>query len=148
MTQLSEHFTLEEMTRSDSAIRMCIDQTPSPEVLENLKATAQHMELVRMVLGVPIHVNSAYRSNALNKAIGGASNSAHLTGFAVDFTAPAYGTPQAIAKRLSESGSINFDQCIYEGTWVHISFAPEMRRQVLTAHFAPGRPAIYSIGVA
>jgi hypothetical protein len=81
----------------------------------------------------------------LNKAVGGAFNSAHLSGYAVDFVCPDFGTPQKIAKHLADNLE-SFDQIIFEGTWVHISFAPAERKQLLTAHFGGGRTT-YTEGV-
>ena len=103
------------------------------------------MERVRELLGnVAIKVNSAYRSPAVNKAVGGSKTSAHTLGYAVDFTA--YGhTPLTIANTLAKS-DLKFDQLIYEGTWVHISFDPKMRREVLTAKFKDGK-ATYLKGI-
>ena len=90
------------------------------------------MEMIRALLGKPINIHSGYRCEALNKAVGGVSNSAHLTGYAVDFTCPEYGSPYKVARDLAGSPSVSFDQLICEGTWVHISFDPKMRRELLT----------------
>src|SRR5437764_10687530 len=109
---LTPHFTVEELVRGDTATRLCIDQSPSVDVMRNLRTTAQELEIVRTLLGHPIHVNSGYRSLKLNTAVGGAPNSAHLTGRAVDFTCPEFGTPQAIVKFLSERPEVDFDQLI------------------------------------
>lgn len=129
---LSENFTLEEATFSDTAVRLGIDNQPSPEQLENMKVAAQGMEAIRKVLGKPIRVNSWLRLPELNKAIGGALKSSHMDGWAIDFTCPAFGDPYAVAKALKDS-EIQFDQVIHEyGRWVHASFAPEMRNQFLT----------------
>ena len=130
--QLSEHFTLEEATFSDTAVRLDINNQPSPEQLENMKVTANGMEAIRKLLGKPIKVNSWLRLPALNQAIGGAAKSSHMDGWAIDFTCPSYGDPYTVAKALKES-NIQLDQCIHEfGRWVHVSFAPEMRGQKLT----------------
>lgn len=143
MTNLSEHFTLEELTASEAAERLSIDNTPSDNIKKILKETAANMELVREVLGEePIHINSGYRSPTLNRFIGGSSTSAHKTGYAVDFKCPGFGTPEQITRCIQLSG-IKYDQLIYEGSWVHISFAPEMRQQTLTATFNKGK-ASYS----
>lgn len=128
---LSEHFDLAEFTTSQTASRKGIANVPPPEVIEHLKQTAAHLELVRALLGKPMSISSGYRSPALNKAIGGVPLSAHTLGWAADFICPAYGSPLAICKALAAS-SIKFDQIIEEGTWVHISFDPRMRGIVLT----------------
>lgn len=143
---LSPHFTLAELTISDVAARRGIDNTPPATVLANLRYTAQGLELVREVLGCPVIVNSGYRSPAVNRAVGGSAMSAHCDGFAADIIAPLAGAPLEVARKLRDSG-IAFDQLIHEGTWVHLSFAPRMRRQVLTAHFNGG-PATYTAGLA
>lgn len=129
--QLSPNFSLEEFTVSQTASRLSIDNTPPPAVLERLKTTASRMELVRAFLGKPILVSSGYRSPPLNKAVHGAANSAHVQGWAVDFICPGYGTPLVVCRALARSGQ-EFDQVIEEGTWVHISFDPQMRGEVLT----------------
>ncbi len=68
-----------------------------------------------------------------------------MSGFAADFVCPSFGSPLEIVKAIAVS-NINFDQCIQEGTWVHISFDPAMRREVLTANFHQGE-AYYTEGV-
>lgn len=127
--KLTPHFTLEELTITNKPF----DNTPSKEVLEVLRTTAFYMEQVRELIGnVTIKVTSGYRSPEVNKAVGGSKTSAHLYGYAVDFIASG-NTPYTIANVLAK-GDLKFDQLIYEGTWVHISFDPKMRREVLTAH--------------
>ena len=137
MTKLSEHFTLEELTFSATAQRKQIDNKPPAEVLDNMKRLAAGLEEVRAALGnKPMRINSGYRSPKLNRAVGGARLSAHMAGYAADFVCPDFGSPLKIVKALAATG-IQFDKLIQEGTWVHISFAPEARRQLLTAHFGP-----------
>lgn len=141
MDKLTDHFSLEEMTASETAARRGIDNTPSPAIIKNLTRTAQLLERVRVLLGSkPILVSSGYRSPALNAAVGGSKTSAHMQGLAADFICPGFGTPLAICKRLDSLG-VEFDQLIQEGTWVHIGLAAEgikPRRQVLTAKFSSG----------
>jgi zinc D-Ala-D-Ala carboxypeptidase len=141
---LSPHFTLEELTFSSTAVRLGIDNTPSEEIVAHLKVAAEGMEQVRAMLGSAVHVDSGYRCDILNAAVRGSKTSAHVLGYAVDFTCPAFGTPLEIV-HLIEKSTIAFDQCIQEGAWVHISFDPQMRRQVLTAHFDNGK-ATYTQG--
>lgn len=132
---LSEHFTLEELVFSSTAARLGINNSANGDIITALTIAAIGMEQVRSLLGNnPIHVDSGYRCPALNKAVGGASNSAHMQGYAVDFFCAEFGTPIDIITAIMAS-AIAFDQLIQEGTWVHISFAPTMRHQVLTAHF-------------
>ena len=146
MTKLSEHFTLEELTFSATAQRKQIDNKPPAEVLENMKRLAAGLEEVRAALGnKPMRINSGYRSPKLNRAVSGARLSAHMAGYAADFVCPDFGSPLKIVKALAATG-IQFDKLIQEGTWVHISFAPEARRQLLTAHFGPNGTS-YTAGV-
>jgi len=111
-----------------------------------LLRSAFGMEGVRTLLGAPIIISSGYRSPEVNKAVGGAKNSQHTKGEAVDFICPGYGSPLKICKAIAASG-IKFDQLIQEGTWVHISFSDANRREVLTADFSKGK-ATYTKGLA
>ena len=135
--KLTEHFTLEELTFSPTAERQKINNTPSLEAVAHMTTLAEGLEKVRALLGGPIRISSGYRSPELNSVIRGAKNSAHMDGYAVDFVCPSFGNPKDVVRAIAAS-AIEFDQCIYEGTWVHISFDPDMRRQVLTAHFGQG----------
>lgn len=128
---LSPHFSLEEFTISITAENEGIDNTPSPAMLSTLRETAQQMERVRAALGFPIVVTSAYRCTTLNRVVGGAPNSAHRTGHAVDFVCPKFGTTFDVATTIKAS-KIEFDQLILEYGWVHISFDPRLRGQCLT----------------
>lgn len=128
---LSAHFSLDELTASDTAARAGIDNTPPADVLDALRHTATGLEAVRVLLGAPLHVSSGYRSPALNKQVGGQPSSQHCKGEAADFTAPQFGTPEQIVARLVASG-LAYDQVILEfGRWVHISFGGKQRRQAL-----------------
>lgn len=128
MTQLSSHFTLAELTVTTTGL----PNNPDPLQLARLFATATSMEQVRKLLGHPITVNSGFRSAAVNKRVGGSPTSAHAQGFAVDFVCPAFGDPMAICRAIAASG-IKFDQLIMEhNRWVHLSFDPRMRGQVLS----------------
>jgi len=146
MHQLTEHFSLEEMTQSSTAERLQIDNTPPLEVVACLTRCAMGLERVRALLQQPMHIDSGYRSPALNAHVGGSSKSAHMTGFAADFKCPNFGTPLEVAKAIERS-DIPFDQLICEGTWVHIAFDPAMRHQVLTARFHAGQPTTYTNGL-
>jgi zinc D-Ala-D-Ala carboxypeptidase len=134
------HFTLAEFLRSQVATRRGIDNRPGIAASNNLPALMRFMERVRRALGNnPIQITSGYRSPALNAAVGGAANSAHILGCAADFVCPDYGSPYQICRDLQQL--VGFDQLIMEGDWVHISIpdagrAP--RHQVLIARFANG----------
>lgn len=135
---LSPHFTLEELI---STQHREIDNTPPPDVVENLKKTAMLLEAVRLRLGQPITVSSGYRCPALNKAVGGQPNSQHLTGQAVDFICPGFGSPTTVASALQDCREVLYDQLILEfGRWVHISWAPSPRRQGLIIDATGTRP--------
>jgi len=137
---LSNNFTLEQLTASGVALRKGIPNVPSADNIENLKVLAQTLERVLELLGVPIHIDSAYRSIRVNLAVGGSAHSAHIDGYACDFTAPSFGSPVDVCKAIAGS-DISFDQLIQEGTWTHLSVDPRMRGEVLTAHFLNGKVA-------
>lgn len=145
MNYLSPHFSYEEMTVSQTATRYGIDNTPSPVTLGHLRETCRQLETVRSLLGHPLHISSGYRSQKLNARIGGAPTSAHCSGYAVDFICPQFGSPLEVCKAI-ERAQIKFDQCIEEGAWCHLSFAPTFRQQFLTAKFTDGT-ATYTGGI-
>ena len=123
-TQLSPHFTLEELTTTNTGL----DNTPNADEKARLQLLATFLEKVRAVLGnKSMSVNSAFRSAAVNNAVGGVSNSAHRLGYACDFVCPSFGTPLDVCRALDAAGTagtIVFDQLIQEGTWTHISRDP------------------------
>ncbi len=130
-----KEFTLEEMTVSQTAARIGLDNKPTGKTLENLRKTANLMVEVRKLLGdKPVIVSSGYRSPALNKVVGGSNSSAHTLGWAVDFICPGFGTPLQIAERIKMAPIFKkVDQLIHEyDSWVHISFDPRARKQTLT----------------
>lgn len=143
MTQLSEHFSLAEMTVSANAVRLGISNAPPPDILVRLKIVAAQMERVRERLGGnAIQISSGYRSPAVNRMAGGAKTSAHLEGWALDFVCPSYGSPLEVAQRIQRS-AMTFDQLIHEyGRWVHISFDPRRRGQCLTIDRAGQRDGL------
>lgn len=133
--RLSEHFTLEEMTRSQLAARHGIDNTPNDMQLENLKTLAKGMELVRTKLdSLPIIISSGFRCEDLNDLLGSKRTSAHIAGLACDFTCDRYSHVGRVFEVLAES-SIPYQQLIYEySSWIHVAFPPEgeePRRQTL-----------------
>ncbi|WP_321941624.1 D-Ala-D-Ala carboxypeptidase family metallohydrolase [Paraburkholderia tropica] len=151
MEMLSAHFSLEEFTASQTASRLGLANTPDATELANLRRLANALENVRTLLGgKPILISSAFRSAAVNKAVGGVPNSSHALGLAADFISPASGTPLQICDVISRASSIPFDQLIYEGTWVHYAIPVKDndsgKREVLTAHFGNG-PTKYSRGL-
>ena len=130
--KLTNHFTLAEATVSSTADRLGISNEPDSADLATIHRTAIRMERVREILGNrPITVNSWYRNEKVNKAVGGVPNSQHRTGEAVDFTVTGLTVPQAIQILLDHAAELQFDQLIKEPSWVHISF--------LTSHEASKR---------
>jgi hypothetical protein len=149
--QLSEHLTLEEVTNSDTAKRLGIDNSPTPEHLANLKLLAAHIfEPIRMRFGHPIFVSSGYRSKALNAATPGSSiTSQHCSGEALDLDQDSM--PFGITNKMVFDfirQNLQFDQLIWEyGTdsapdWVHVSWEStgKQRKQILRGTRVNGKP--------
>ena len=139
MVRLSTNFTLQEFTKSQTALRQGIDNTPSDEHLTNAKSLFENIvQPVRNNFGVTV-INSGYRGPDLNYAIGGSNTSQHTRGQAVDIECP--GIPNYnVAKWIEEN--LEFDQLILEfytpgipdSGWVHVSYKSEDNRKgVLTA---------------
>jgi len=122
---MSEHFALEEFLASDTARAQGIENLPSWDTVDNLNRLAVTLELVRDMLGgVPVLVSSGFRCAALNAAVGGVADSAHLAGLAVDFTAPDFGSVADICKKLQPHLiALEVDQLINEGGWVHLGLS-------------------------
>ena len=144
---MTEHFSLVELTASQEATRHGINNKPNEKVVENLRMLAALLEQVRELLGGgAIRISSGYRSLMLNRHIGSNDTSAHVRGYAADFTCPSFGTPIEVAKEIAGS-NLKFDQLICEGNaWRHISCDPQNRRQVLTARFEHGH-TYYTTGI-
>ena len=151
--QLSEHFNLKEFTKSETAIRKRIDNTPNSVHATNLKAVCEKiLEPVRNHFGKPVRINSGYRGPALNAAVGGSSKSQHCTGEAVDFEIDGLANPE-LAKWVA--ANCEFDQIILEfydpkegpnSGWVHASYsAGKNRKQKLTAVTENGK-TVYKPG--
>lgn len=144
--QLTEHFTLDEFTRSITASRLKIDNSVPDELMPNVKLTAIKLELVRKALGKPIIITSGYRCLALNARVGGVSTSAHTKGLAVDFKS-SFGTPKEICQRLIDAGA-QFDKLIQEhNQWVHIGFSPSNNRQIVLTAAKQGGKTLYIKGL-
>lgn len=124
---LSPHFSLDELTHSETAQRRNINNTPSVEVLANLTRLAKVLEVIRIRLGYnPLIIHSGYRSPELNAAIGGTPTSAHCHGLAADFVCPGYGSPYGVAKAISETPDLMslLQQLIHEWSWIHVAIPP------------------------
>lgn len=166
--KLTDHFSLEELSHSSTAVRMGIDNTPPEQVVGNLRVLAAGLEQIRKVTGDHgLRIHDAYRCEALERILCAKDYAAwckihvneqsdaswatyfaakaHPQGFAADFTCDAFGNPLELVRVIRASG-IKFDKAISEGTWVHVSFAPTLRGVVMTAAFdATGTPH-YSVG--
>jgi len=144
--QLSEHFSLAEFTRSETATKHGLDNKPTAAHLANLKKTAAGFEKIRAILGnEPIKITSGYRNPAVNAKVGGTPTSAHPQGFAGDFTHPKL-SPLECARRIRDS-DLMFDQLILEtgrGV-VHIGFGPKSRRQVGEQKGGPGTKIVFKL---
>ncbi|MGA8541529.1 MAG: D-Ala-D-Ala carboxypeptidase family metallohydrolase [Terriglobales bacterium] len=140
--KLSEHFTLEEFTFSETAARLGINNIPTATVIANLGLLAAVMEQIRTLLGDrPIVVHSGYRSTQVNQRVGGTATSAHCSGLACDFVCPEFGAPYEVALSIMKS-EIEYDQLILEYGWVHVGLAHEgvsCRHEILTKR-SPGAP--------
>ncbi|MFJ7009266.1 D-Ala-D-Ala carboxypeptidase family metallohydrolase [Pseudomonas putida] len=135
---ITPHFTFDEMTVSQLAARDGFDNNPPPEARANLQLLCGALEQVRALFGAPIIVSSGFRSEKVNRLIGGATNSQHVQGLAADFTVIEV-SPRETVRRISES-AVPFDQLILEfDRWVHLSVARGTpRRQVLTMRKGSG----------
>jgi len=147
--KLSKNLTLAEVSKSSTATRLGIDNTPNGEHLDNMIFTAQIIfQPIRDHFGKPIHISSGYRSEALNKSIGGSANSQHCKGEALDIDNDATNNPSN--KEIFEFIQFNleFDQLINEfpdadgnPAWVHVSVKKngQNRGQILKAIKENGR---------
>jgi zinc D-Ala-D-Ala carboxypeptidase len=123
---LSEHFSYAEMIYSQTASRMGLSNEPDSVSYENLKKLCEVLEQVRMLCGSnPVTITSGYRSPEVNKACGGSTTSAHMSGLAADFIIPGYGDPLSICQMLEQYlAALNVDQLIWEySDWVHLAIA-------------------------
>jgi zinc D-Ala-D-Ala carboxypeptidase len=141
--RLSPHFTLAEMTVSQTAERRGLDNTPNATAIANLTRLAGLLEQVRAVIGKPIIITSGYRSPEVNLAIGSTNRSQHPLGCAADFKVHGM-TPRQVIEACIEA-DIPYHQIIEEfGSWVHISVpntaSEAPRKQALTIDRSGTRP--------
>ena len=138
--KLSKYFTLEEMTKSTTAIRLGIDNTPNDTQIKNLRALCENvLDPVREHYNLPIRINSGFRSSKLNQKVGGSKTSDHCSGFAADIEIA--GVPNhELADYISRN--LKFTQLILEfytpgvpdSGWVHVSYNPKnLKCEELTA---------------
>jgi len=141
--QLTNNFTLEELTKSETALRQNIDNTPTEDIVTNLRTLAEKvLQPVREHYGKGVKVNSGFRSMAVNAAVGGvqgAKPSDHTRGLAADIEIP--GLPNAELAQWIEA-NLEYTQLILEfytqgipdSGWVHVSYDPaNLKKQSLTA---------------
>ena len=152
--KISTHLNLAEVTRSDSAKRHGIDNTPTAEHLENFKLLAEKVfEPIRLHFKEPIFISSGYRSKALNDFIGGSASSQHCKGQAIDIDVD--GSKGGVTNKMVFDfikDRLDFDQLIWEfGTdanpdWVHVSYAKTgNRKQKLKAVRVGGKTVYQTI---
>jgi hypothetical protein len=149
MKKISQHISYKEATRSVTAMRLGIDNTPNEYQLQNMELIAEKIfEPLREKAGGPIKINSFMRVEKLNQAIGGSSRSQHCQGRAIDLD-DTYGfmTNAEMYNYIKEN--LDFDQIIWEfGTdenpdWVHVSYvdADSNRKRCLKAYKDNGKTA-------
>jgi uncharacterized protein YcbK (DUF882 family) len=125
---MTPHFTLAELTHTD---HRSLDNTPNAQELANLQRLAEFLETVKSTLGgKSIMINSAFRSKAVNDAVGSKDSSQHRQGLAADFRVPGM-VPDAVVRAII-AANLPFDQIIREfDAWTHISISDKPRRQAL-----------------
>ena len=139
--KLSTHLDLSEVIRSDSAKRNGISNMPTEEHIANFMLLAEKIfEPIREHFGVPIRISSGYRSKELNAKIGGSSSSQHCKGQAVDIDMDGSTNGVSNADVFNYiKDNLPFDQLIWEfgnednPDWVHVSYVPNGRKQILKA---------------
>lgn len=153
---VTPNFYLSELVHSNTAVRLGLNNIPSQEITKHLEESCINLwQPARDILGKPMGISSGYRSDAVNKAVGGSTTSAHSYGYAIDFTAPSFGTPRQIAEKLVKefkAKGIKFDQIILEfpetnSSWVHLGYKSRQglqRGQVLTAKKRSGKTVYLS----
>ena len=143
---LSANFTLKELTKSDTATRLGLDNTPDDEALENLKTLCEMvLQPVREHYGKSVSVNSAYRSPESNAAVGGSKTSDHCKGMAADIEIVGVANAD-LAQWIMDN--LDYTQLILEfytpgipdSGWVHVSYDPNnLKKQELTATKVAGK---------
>ena len=150
---LTKNFTLSEMTKSDTALRLGLENEPDEQQLAALQTLCEKvLQPIREYFGMGVKVNSALRTLPVNRAIGSSDNSHHVRGMAADIEIPSIPNAE-LAEWIVEN--LNFTQVILEfytpgipdSGWVHVSYVPEdLRKQVLTAMKENGK-TVYKPGL-
>ena len=132
---MGKYFSIAELTKSSTAIKKKINNTPTKEVENNLNQLIDNiLDPLREAWGQPIIVGSGYRCEALNKAVGGATHSQHKLGQAADIhTKSDSAEDNKKLFELIKQLKLPFDQLIneYNYNWIHVSYSPRNRRQIL-----------------
>lgn len=138
--KLSKYFDLEEFLVSESAARLGISNVPASGIHLRLERLSETMDEVRELLGHPVIITSGYRSEALNRAVGGVMTSDHIKGLAADFICPSFGPPAVVCQAIRDS-QIQFRQLINEfNKWTHIAIplSPDDGGREVLSIFTPG----------
>ena len=150
---LTKNFTLSEMTKSDTALRLGLENEPDEQQLAAMQTLCEKvLQPIRDYFGMGVKVNSALRTLPVNRAIGSSDNSHHVRGMAADIEIPSIPNAE-LAEWIVEN--LDFTQVILEfytpgipdSGWVHVSYVPEdLRKQVLTAMKENGK-TVYKPGL-
>ena len=147
MVRISKHISYKEATRSATALRLGIENVPNQYELQNMEMVAKHVfEPLREAVDAPIKINSFFRCEELNKAIGGSTKSQHCQGRAIDID-DVYGNVSNAFMYYYIKDNLDFDQLIWEfgnekePNWLHVSYKnkDDNRKQVLQAYRERGR---------
>ena len=125
---MTEHFTLNEFLRSDTASRYKIDNTPNKEQLENIEFVARQLEIIRSYYNKPMFISSGFRTKELNTLLKGSKTSQHMQGLAVDINLKSKEENKIffnLVYKLIKVNQIKVYQLIdeYNDKWVHIGFS-------------------------
>ena len=128
-----KYFTIKELCKSSTATQKGIDNTPNSEIVSNLEQLVDKiLDPLREKYGKPVRVNSGYRCEKLNKAVGGSNTSQHKYGLAADITAGSRLENKKLFALIQQL-NLPFDQLIDEKnySWIHVSISKNPRKQVL-----------------
>lgn len=131
---MAKYFKLSELTYSDTAKKLGINNTPNKAIVSNLNVLMEQLDKIRTLYGKPIYVNSGYRCERLNTAVKGVPNSSHMLGCAADLTTRNVAEDRKLYKLITEN--FDYDQCIFEevggSKWIHFSYFRPNRKLKFT----------------
>lgn len=142
MLMKPKYFTFKELTRSETASRLKLDNTPSWDAVQCLyDLVVDVLDPIRVLWGAPIYVTSGYRCKELNAAVKGVDNSYHMAGngrAAADITAGSVKANRRLFEMIEES-EIIFEELICEngGEWLHVAISPSMKRECIAHYCKP-----------